>query len=72
MEARELCLVLRPSVKEFSRPFCDYIKDVLQGHPEVPMFKVVPPEGWEPSSLDKNKINTCLIETPIKQNVRPS
>ena len=40
--------VFRPTKEEFSKPFCEYMKKVLKKHPDIPMFKVVPPEGWRP------------------------
>jgi jumonji domain-containing protein 2 len=40
--------VFRPSKDEFSKPFCEYINKVLKKHPNIPMFKVIPPEGWKP------------------------
>jgi jumonji domain-containing protein 2 len=40
--------VFRPSKDDFSKPFCDYVNKVLKKHPDIPMFKVVPPEGWKP------------------------
>jgi jumonji domain-containing protein 2 len=47
-EGAEEALVLRPTVTEFARPFADFVRKVLKKHPNIPMFKVVPPPGWRP------------------------
>ena len=47
-DGAEDVLVLRPSVTEFSRPFTEYVRKVMKKHPDIPMFKVVPPIGWRP------------------------
>jgi jumonji domain-containing protein 2 len=41
-------LVLRPTPEQFGKPFTQYVRSVLKQHPDVPMFKVVPPAGWKP------------------------
>lgn len=43
-----MCPTFHPSKEEFAQPFCKYIKKVLKKHPDIAMFKVVPPEGWKP------------------------
>jgi jumonji domain-containing protein 2 len=40
--------VFHPTKAEFSQPFCTYVKKILKKHPDLPMFKVVPPPGWSP------------------------
>ena len=65
---REL-LVLRPTREEFSRPFCEFVRRVLKKHPDVPMFKVVPPPGWRPRRRPFPKLDSVEIATPIRQMV---
>lgn len=36
----EQCLVLYPTVQEFSRPFVEYVAEVFRGNPALPCFKV--------------------------------
>lgn len=45
--------VFHPTKEEFSKPFCQYINKVLKKHPDVAMFKVVPPEGWRPRRCER-------------------
>jgi len=47
-DGAEDAMVLRPTMQEFSRPFTEYVSKVLKKHPDIPMFKVVPPPGWKP------------------------
>ena len=62
------CPVLRPSRKEFSKPFAEYVSAYFRKNPDTPMVKVIPPEGYKPRS---SEYPTGLrIETPIQQNVR--
>lgn len=61
--------VYRPTKEEFSKPFCDYVKKVLKKDPDVPMFKVVPPEGWKPRRAPFPKLQQLEIACPIKQLV---
>ncbi|GBF97022.1 hypothetical protein Rsub_09495 [Raphidocelis subcapitata] len=62
-------LTLRPSRAEFSRPFSEFVRKVLRQHPDVPMFKVVPPPGWRPRRRPFPKLDSVEIATPIKQIV---
>jgi len=63
-------LVLRPSRKAFSQPFCKFVSDVLAAHPGVPVFKVVPPRGYAPRSAAYPPLEDVTIGVPIKQHVR--
>lgn len=47
-DGAEEVMVLRPTKAEFSQPFAQFVRKVLKKHPDIPMFKVVPPEGWKP------------------------
>ena len=60
--------VLRPSRKDFSKPFTDYISSYFSKHPDVPIIKVVPPAGYRPRRT-RYPID-LRIDTPIQQNVR--
>jgi hypothetical protein len=44
----EEVMVVRPTKADFSRPFAEFVGKVLKKHPDLPMFKVIPPEGWRP------------------------
>lgn len=70
-EPQNFCLVLRPTRAEFAKPFCDYVSDVVKKHPDVPMFKVVPPKGWSPRKKKFPALDSLRIQTPIKQHVSP-
>lgn len=61
------CPVLRPSRKEFSRPFADVVSKYFREHPDVPMIKVIPPAGYRPRTTAYP--SDLVIETPIQQNV---
>jgi [histone H3]-trimethyl-L-lysine9/36 demethylase len=65
----EWCLTLRPTREEFSVPFATYVRRVFRKHPDLPMFKVVPPEGWAPRAKPFPKLEQVAIATPIKQHV---
>jgi len=65
-------LVLRPSRKAFSQPFCKFVGDVLAAHPGVPVFKVVPPRGYAPRAAAYPPQEDVTIGVPIKQHVRGS
>ena len=68
-DGAEEALVLRPSAAEFSRPFSEFVRRVLRRHPDIPMFKVVPPPGWRPRRRPFPKLSGVEIATPIKQIV---
>lgn len=65
----QFCPTFRPSRAEFSRPFCDFVQDVCKQHPEIAMFKVVPPKGWSPRKPKYPPLDALRIQTPIKQHV---
>lgn len=65
----EWCLTLRPTREEFSVPFSTYVRRVFRKHPDLPMFKVVPPEGWAPRAKPFPKLESVAIACPIKQHV---
>ncbi|KAI8471646.1 MAG: JmjC domain, hydroxylase-domain-containing protein [Monoraphidium minutum] len=60
-------MVLRPSASEFAVPFAEFVRKVLRKHPDIPMFKVQPPEGWRPRRRPFPKLDSVEIVTPIKQ-----
>lgn len=62
------CPVLRPSRKEFSVPFADFVSSYFRENPDVPIIKVIPPEGYKPRSTEYPTTG-LRIETPIEQNV---
>lgn len=62
-------LVLRPSKREFNKPFCEYVREVFAKHPDIPCFKVIPPRGWAPTKKKYN-LGDLKIATPIRQHVR--
>ena len=63
-------LVLHPTRAEFSQPFLKYVSDVLAAHPDVAVFKVVPPRGWSPRQAAYPPLEDVTIGVPIKQHVR--
>ncbi|KIZ06261.1 hypothetical protein MNEG_1687 [Monoraphidium neglectum] len=65
----EEVMVVRPTKADFSRPFAEFVGKVLKKHPDLPMFKVIPPEGWRPRRKPFPKLETVDIATPIKQIV---
>lgn len=65
----EPCPVFRPSVEEFRRPFCEYVRKVMASNPGIAMFKVVPPAGWKPRAQEFPPLETIAITTPIRQHV---
>ncbi|GBF87753.1 jumonji domain-containing protein [Raphidocelis subcapitata] len=65
----EELLVLRPTVAEFSKPFTEFVRKVLKQHPNIGMFKVVPPQGWKARRRPFPKLSSVEIATPIKQIV---
>lgn len=67
----EPCPVFRPTVEEFSRPFCEYVRGVLASHKDIAMFKVIPPEGWRPRVGSFPDLDTIVISCPIRQHVSP-
>ena len=69
---QRFCPTFRPTKEEFCRPFCDYVQDVCKQHPDIPLFKVVPPRGWNPRRSKFPKLEELRINTPIKQHVRPA
>lgn len=60
--------VLRPTREQFSRPFAEYIEGVFKKHPDVAMFRVVPPRGWKPRRKPFPSLKTIMIDPPIKQH----
>lgn len=68
MVGKKECPVLRPSRKEFSIPFADYVSTYFRNNPDVPIIKVIPPEGYKPRSTEYPA--GLRIEVPIEQNVR--
>ncbi|KAK9823398.1 hypothetical protein WJX72_002487 [[Myrmecia] bisecta] len=66
---QHFCLTLRPSKEEFSRPFTDYVREVARNHPNLAMFKVVPPRGWSARTSQMPDLSELKINTPIKQHV---
>ncbi|KAL3133396.1 hypothetical protein ABBQ38_007265 [Trebouxia sp. C0009 RCD-2024] len=67
MVGKKECPVLRPSRKEFSIPFADYVSTYFRNNPDVPIIKVIPPEGYKPRSTEYPA--GLRIEVPIEQNV---
>ena len=65
----ELCPVLRPTRREFSRPFIDFVSDVFARNPGLPAFKVVPPAGWRARASPFPDLMDIEIGTPIRQHV---
>uniref|UniRef100_A0A7S0S4F7 JmjC domain-containing protein n=1 Tax=Chlamydomonas leiostraca TaxID=1034604 RepID=A0A7S0S4F7_9CHLO len=63
------CPVYRPTRAEFERPFTEYVGRIFREHPELPMFKVVPPAGWRPRKGSYPDLKTMRINTPIRQHV---
>ena len=63
-------LVLRPDRKAFSQPFTKFVSNVLAAHPGVPVFKVVPPRGYQPRRHAYPPLEDVTIGVPIKQHVR--
>ena len=61
------CPVLRPSRKEFLAPFTEYISNYFKENPDVPVIKVVPPQGYRPRHTEYP--TDLRIDTPIQQNV---
>eukprot|EP00198_Chlamydomonas_reinhardtii_P002200 XP_001691536.1 predicted protein [Chlamydomonas reinhardtii] len=67
-EAGAMCPVFRPSREEFDVPFCEYVRKVFRKHPDMPMFKVVPPKGWKPRRAPFPDLRNVQINVPIRQN----
>lgn len=67
---KAFCPVFKPSREEFSKPFCEYVQDVCRKHPDVAMFKVIPPTGWKARHSKMPDLEDMRIDTPIKQHVR--
>lgn len=64
--------VLYPTKEEFSKPFVEYVQDVFRQYPGLPCFKVIPPKGYSTSKKGLPKFQDVVINTPIKQYVRPT
>lgn len=60
--------MFRPSREEFEQPFCDYVRKIFKKHPDLPMFKVVPPKGWRPRKGPFPDLRTVNINVPIRQH----
>jgi len=69
MDDRNFCPVFMPTRADFSRPFCEYVQEICRTHPDIAMFKVVPPKGWSPRKEAFPKLEDLRIDTPIKQHV---
>lgn len=63
------CPTMRPTREEFQRPFVQYVEEVFSQEPDLPMFKVIPPEGWRPRQSPFPDLEQIKIQTPIRQNV---
>ncbi len=61
--------VLYPTVQEFSRSFTEFVSEVFRRDPDLPCFKVVPPEGWSASRIGPHDLDSVVIKTPIRQHV---
>ncbi|CAD7698279.1 unnamed protein product [Ostreobium quekettii] len=65
----EPCLVLRPTPEEFRVPFLDFVRRVMADHPDIPMFKVIPPAGWAPRRRPGfPDLANIEISCPIRQH----
>ncbi|KAG2450697.1 hypothetical protein HYH02_004535 [Chlamydomonas schloesseri] len=67
-EAGAMCPVFHPTREEFDVPFCEYVRKVFRKHPDMPMFKVVPPKGWKPRRAPFPDLRNVQINVPIRQN----
>lgn len=63
-----LCITLKPTREEFSKPFAEFVEGVFRESPDCPCFKVVAPKGWRPRQQDYD-FSTVNIGAPIKQHV---
>ena len=63
------CKVFRPTRAEFAHGLLAFVEKVTAEDPNVPLFKVIPPAGWRPTSRRPN-LDRLVINTPIKQMVR--
>lgn len=61
------CPVLRPSRKEFSKPFTDFVGGYFKQNPDVPIIRVIPPPDYRPRKTGYP--SNLRIDTPIEQNV---
>lgn len=61
--------VTRDDMKEQS--FIAFVKDTFRRHPNLPAFKIIPPNGWNPTQKDA-ELDGMVIGTPIQQLVRIS
>lgn len=62
------CPVFRPTREQFSKPFIEYVESMFRKHPDVAMFKVIPPKAWKPRKKPFPNLKTIMIDTPIKQH----
>lgn len=69
-DQRPFCPVFRPNRQEFSRPPCEYVREVCRRFPDIAMFKVIPPKGWSPRQGSTPNLQDIRITNPIKQHVR--
>ena len=49
--------------------FLTFVQKTFREHPDLPMFKIVPPSDWSPTKRRPN-LDQLIIQTPIKQLVR--
>ncbi|KAL6759071.1 JmjC domain, hydroxylase-domain-containing protein [Haematococcus lacustris] len=69
MSSTNWCPVFRPTKQEFEQPFVEYVSNVFRQEPNLPMFKVVPPQSWRPRKAPFPDLKAVRINTPIKQHV---
>jgi [histone H3]-trimethyl-L-lysine9/36 demethylase len=69
MAQTHFCPTFHPTKAEFSRPFCEYVSKVMADNPDLPMFKVVPPQGWQPRTKPFPRLDRVQISCPIQQLV---
>ena len=58
-----------PAFKEgVFKTITDYVSDYFRDNPDVPIIKVIPPQGYRPRNTEYP--TDLRIDTPIQQNVR--